>query len=63
MSSGLKESYLCGISLILAFFTEKQSSEGDVLEVKDITPKDWWQGKNKSGESGYFPCNHVKLIQ
>ena len=37
--------------------------EGDLIEITDMTDKDWWKGKlHGGGEEGAFPSNYAELI-
>ena len=41
--------------------TELNISEGEVITVTKEDDSGWWEGKNKSGQTGLFPGNYVKM--
>ncbi|GAN01308.1 conserved hypothetical protein [Mucor ambiguus] len=35
----------------------------DLIAILSKEDADWWQGRLKSGKIGYFPANHVEIIE
>jgi peroxin-13 len=42
--------------------SELSLSKGQVIAVLEKLDGGWWKGRTQSGEMGYFPANHVEII-